>query len=155
MMGGRFAPCLRVATPQERAGRLGSTRMSVAVRPDIGQKRAYDDPAVSDGARILVDRVWPRGVTRSALQLDGWMKDIAPSTELRKWFDHDPAKWTEFKERYFLELAARPDLIDTLLSMVRAGRLTLVFGAKDTDCNNAVALKELLAREAEKRARGE
>jgi len=113
-------------------------------------KRAYDAPADSDGSRVLVDRIWPRGVSRDALRLDDWAKGVAPSTELRKWFDHDPAKWAAFKDRYFRELDEQPRAVGALLAKARAGSLTLVFGAKNTDCNNAAALKEFLERQAAK-----
>ncbi len=116
-------------------------------------KRAYDASAKSDGHRILVDRVWPRGLSKDELRRDDWVKEIAPSTELRKWFDHDPAKWNAFKDRYFRELDHRPEAIKSLLVKCRAGTATLVFGAKDTHHNNASALKEYLERQAAKEAR--
>ena len=116
----------------------------------IKVKRAYDAPTKSDGHRTLVDRVWPRGVSKDEFRLDGWVKEIAPSTKLRKWFDHDPTKWNAFKDRYFRELDERPGAVKELLAKARAGRLTLVFGAKDADFNNAAALKEYLERQAEK-----
>lgn len=118
-------------------------------RLQIRLRRAYDTPVPSDGYRVLVDRVWPRGVSRSELQLDDWLKDVAPSTELRRWFDHDPDKWDAFKDRYFRELDEQPEVIEGLLAKCRRGVVTLVFGAKDVRHNNAVALKEYL----EKRAR--
>jgi uncharacterized protein YeaO (DUF488 family) len=111
---------------------------------NIRLRRAYDPPSESDGYRVLVDRVWPRGVARDALRLDDWLKEVAPSTELRKWFGHDPDKWPAFKDRYFLELDQRSEVIERLLVKCRGGALTLVFGAKDTRYNNAVALKEYL-----------
>ncbi|MGH7004375.1 MAG: 5-formyltetrahydrofolate cyclo-ligase, partial [Alphaproteobacteria bacterium] len=101
-------------------------------------------PAKSDGRRILVDRVWPRGITKDDLRIDAWRKDLAPSTDLRKWFGHDPLKWEEFKSRYARELEARPEGLEELAAEARAGHLTLVFGARDTEHNNAVALKEYL-----------
>ena len=112
----------------------------------IGLKRAYDPPAASDGLRILVDRVWPRGMRRDALQVDAWLKDLAPSTKLRKWFAHDPKKWHEFKKRYARELEQRADAVKQLVARAKAGHVTLVFGAKDVEHNNAVALKEYLQR---------
>ena len=111
---------------------------------NIRLRRAYDPPSESDGYRVLVDRVWPRGVARDALRPDDWLKEVAPSTELRKWFGHDPDKWPAFKDRYFLELDQRSEVIERLLVKCRGGALTLVFGAKDTRYNNAVALKEYL-----------
>ena len=115
----------------------------------IDLKRAYDAPARSDGRRILVDRVWPRGIAKDDLQIDAWLKDLAPSTGLRKWFGHDPAKWAEFKKRYALELEQRSEALEELVEKARAGHVTLVFGAKDTEHNNAVALREILERRLE------
>ena len=112
----------------------------------IDLKRAYDAPARSDGRRILVDRVWPRGIAKDDLQIDAWLKDLAPSTGLRKWFGHDPAKWAEFKKRYARELEQRSEALEELVEKARAGHVTLVFGAKDTEHNNAVALREILER---------
>ncbi len=113
---------------------------------EIRLKRAYDEPARSDGPRLLVDRVWPRGVAKEKASLAEWLKDLAPSTELRKWFGHDPARWDGFREKYPQELASsdRADLC-TLASYVdKHERITLVFAAKDTDHNNAVALKQFI-----------
>ncbi|MDM8180946.1 MULTISPECIES: DUF488 domain-containing protein [Marinobacter] len=113
---------------------------------EIRLKRAYDEPAGSDGPRLLVDRVWPRGVAKEKGSLAEWLKDLAPSTELRKWFGHDPARWDGFREKYLQELASsdRADL-RTLASYVdKHERITLVFAAKDTDHNNAVALKQFI-----------
>ena len=112
----------------------------------IDLKRAYDPPTKSDGRRILVDRVWPRGIAKDDLQIDAWLKDLAPSTGLRKWFGHDPAKWGEFRKRYALELEQRPEALEELVEKARAGHVTLVFSAKDTQHNNAVALRENLER---------
>jgi uncharacterized protein YeaO (DUF488 family) len=112
----------------------------------IDLKRAYDAPTRSDGRRILVDRVWPRGIAKDDLQIDAWLKDLAPSTGLRKWFGHDRAKWDEFRKRYALELEQRPEALEELVEKARAGHVTLVFSAKDTQHNNAVALKEHLER---------
>ena len=112
----------------------------------IDLKRAYDPPAKSDGRRILVDRVWPRGIAKEDLQIDAWLKDLAPSTELRKWFGHDPTKWDEFRKRYARELEQHADALEELVEKARAGYVTLVFSAKDTERNNAAALKEHLER---------
>lgn len=109
-------------------------------------KRAYDEPAKSDGCRVLIDRIWPRGIRKEALRLDDWMKDLAPSTRLRKWFGHDPAKWAAFKDRYFRELDERRETVERLVAKCRTGTLTLVFAASDTQHNNAVALKEYIER---------
>ena len=114
----------------------------------IRLRRAYDAPATSEGYRVLVDRIWPRGVSRDELGLDDWLKELAPSTGLRKWFNHDPAKWAAFKDRYFMELDKQPEVVERLLVKCREGPVTLVFGAKDTQYNNAVALKEYLEQRA-------
>ena len=109
-------------------------------------KRAYDTAARSDGHRILVDRIWPRGVAREALRIADWVKDAAPSAGLRKWFGHEPARWPEFKRRYFQELDRHPEALMPLVEKSRTGTVTLVFAAKDAEHNNAVALKEYLER---------
>lgn len=110
----------------------------------IALKRAYDPPARADGARILVERLWPRGIKKADLELSAWNKDVAPSTALRQWFGHDPAKWEEFRKRYFAELRAHPDAATPLLAAARKGRVTLVFSSHDLEHNNAVALKQFL-----------
>lgn len=115
----------------------------------IGLKRAYDDPAGSDGERVLVDRIWPRGVARDDLRLGDWMKELAPSDGLRQWFGHDPDRWDEFQKRYIEELDSRADAVEQILAKCRAGTVTLIFGAKDTEHNNAVALKAYLERLAD------
>jgi uncharacterized protein YeaO (DUF488 family) len=108
-------------------------------------KRIYEDKHVDDGYRVLVDRLWPRGVSKQAAALDLWLKDVAPSTELRKWFAHDPEKWAEFKRRYRGELKHNAAL-GSLKEIVRTERIvTLLYGAKDQDHNEAIVLKELLA----------
>ena len=109
-------------------------------------KRAYQPPAEGDGRRILVDRLWPRGVSKKEAQIGLWMKSIAPSNDLRKWFGHTPDKWREFKQRYFEELDRMPAEIGELLNEARRGIVTLVFAARDETHNNAVALKEYLER---------
>jgi uncharacterized protein YeaO (DUF488 family) len=107
-------------------------------------KRVYEKPAKGDGFRVLVDRVWPRGVSKADLKIDQWLKTVAPSTELRKWFGHDPDKWNEFKRRYFKELQSCKDELAPLWEKATGGPLTLVFAAKNEQFNNAVALKEYL-----------
>lgn len=107
-------------------------------------KRAYEDPAEDDGYRILVDRLWPRGIRKEKAKIDLWPKELAPSTGLRRWYGHDPQKWPEFKSRYFAELDASPELIKELLGYIRKGTVTFVYGAKAHDINNAVALKEYI-----------
>jgi uncharacterized protein YeaO (DUF488 family) len=107
-------------------------------------KRAYEPPAPTDGYRVLVDRLWPRGVTRANAHLDEWAKELAPSAELRRWFGHDPARFPEFRRRYVEELSARADKLRELRGRARETTLTLVYGARDTEHNDAVVLAELL-----------
>ncbi len=114
---------------------------------DIRTRRAYDDMAENDGYRVLVDRIWPRGVAKEDLDLDDWCKDIAPSDELRKWFDHDPDKWDEFQKRYRKELDHN-DAVKDLVDKARDGRVTLIYGAKDETHNNAQALRDYLREKA-------
>ena len=108
-------------------------------------KRIYDAPTPGDGRRVLVDRLWPRGVSKDEARIDEWLKEIAPSDELRKWFDHDPEKWAEFRKRYREELRPHGELMDRLRAEARQGTVTLLFAAKDVEHNNAVVLKELIA----------
>ncbi len=107
-------------------------------------KRVYEPPAPDDGQRFLVDRLWPRGIKKERLQLAGWLKDVAPSDELRRWFGHDPAKWEAFCRRYFAELEAKPEVWQLLLEAAREGNVTLLFSARDETHNNARALKAFL-----------
>lgn len=109
-------------------------------------KRVYEAPAEADGYRVLVDKLWPRGLSKGDAKLDRWMKELAPSDPLRVWFGHDPQRWTEFRERYRLELEEKGEAITFLLDKARAGTVTLLYAAKDTEHNNAVALKLLLAK---------
>ena len=109
-------------------------------------KRAYDQPAADDGHRFLVERLWPRGVRKEDLPLDGWLKAVAPSTDLRKWFAHDPAKWPEFRKRYLAELRGHAAELEPLLSAARHGRVTLVYSAHDTEHNAAVVLRDHVLR---------
>ncbi|HET7789790.1 MAG TPA: DUF488 family protein [Gemmatimonadales bacterium] len=118
----------------------------MAGRDRIRVKRAYQAPARSDGVRILVDRLWPRGLTRARLKLDLWQKDVAPSTALRVWFHKDTGKWAEFRKRYRAELDARPESWRPLLAAARRGVVTLLFGSRDVKRNHALLLKAYLAR---------
>jgi uncharacterized protein YeaO (DUF488 family) len=111
----------------------------------IKLKRAYEPAAKADGTRVLVDRLWPRGVSKKAARIALWLREIAPSAELRKWFGHDPEKWSQFKKKYFRELDANTDAVDQLRKLIRGGTVTLVYGAKDEEHNDAVALKEYLS----------
>jgi len=113
----------------------------------ITLKRAYDPPAKGDGTRILVDRLWPRGIKKDNARIDLWLKDAAPSSALRAWFAHDPAKWRTFKARYFKELEDNPDVVTVLLHQARNADITLVYAARETRYNNAVALKAYLETE--------
>jgi uncharacterized protein YeaO (DUF488 family) len=107
-------------------------------------KRVYDPPKPTDGFRVLVDRLWPRGVSKSSARIDLWLKEIAPSAALRKWFGHDALKWDAFRARYFRELQKNPKAVAQLNEIIRNGPVTLLFAAKDQEHNNAVALKEYL-----------
>lgn len=111
-------------------------------------KRAYDPPAKTDGARILVERLWPRGIKKEALKLDAWLKTVAPSTELRKWFSHDPAKWPEFQRRYRAELDQHPEAWQPILDAAAKGKVTLLFSSHDAEHNNVVALKAYLEKQS-------
>jgi uncharacterized protein YeaO (DUF488 family) len=113
---------------------------------DIAVKRVYEAPAPSDGQRVLVDRIWPRGVSKKDAALKLWLKDIAPSDELRKWFGHEPERWAEFQERYRVELDGNGEVVEQLRALLSKGRVTLLFGAHDEAHNNAVALAGYLLR---------
>ncbi len=110
----------------------------------IRLKRAYETPGDEDGARFLVERLWPRGVKKTALPIEAWLKDAAPSTELRKWFSHDPARWAEFRSRYFAEMEERPAGWAPLLEAARRGTVTLIYSSHDGEHNNAAALRDFL-----------
>jgi uncharacterized protein YeaO (DUF488 family) len=107
-------------------------------------KRAYEAPAADDGTRILVDRLWPRGVKKTDAAIDEWFKEIAPSTPLRKWFGHDSARWPEFRRRYRSEICEHPDELERLRTLAKRGRITLIFAAHDEAHNNAVVIRDLL-----------
>lgn len=109
-------------------------------------KRVYESPEKTDGFRILIDRVWPRGMTKEKASVDLWLKEIGPSTALRKWFNHDPEKWNEFKKRYVKELKNNKEAIDQIKAHLKKGTVTLVYSAKDEEHNQAVVLKEFLNR---------
>jgi uncharacterized protein YeaO (DUF488 family) len=110
----------------------------------IQLKRVYDQQSTSDGARFLVERLWPRGITKSALADTEWLRDVAPSAELRKWFHHDPERWHEFRRRYFAELKRQTGALSPILEVAQHGTVTLLYSSHDRDHNNAVALKEFL-----------
>lgn len=111
---------------------------------NIKLKRAYDPLTRGDGKSFLVERLWPRGVKKTELQVEAWLKDIAPSTALRRWFGHDPKKWSEFRRRYFHELGANVDALEPIIKASRRGPVTLVYSSHDTEHNNAVALKDYI-----------
>jgi uncharacterized protein YeaO (DUF488 family) len=113
---------------------------------DIRLKRVYEKPAGADGRRVLVDRLWPRGLTKQEAQIDDWLKEVAPSNRLRKWFGHDPARWTEFKKRYAAELKGHRGQAEQLAQKAKKRTITLLFGAKDVEHNNAVAFKEYIEK---------
>ena len=114
---------------------------------EIKIKRVYESPDETDGHRILVDRLWPRGISKEKAKIDFWPKALAPSTELRRWYGHDPEKWTEFKSRYFDELGNHPELLSELLEYIRKGTVTFVFSSKELKLNNAVALKAYIGQQ--------
>lgn len=116
----------------------------MASENELRIKRVYEPAEPGDGARVLVDRVWPRGVTREAAALTLWLKDVAPSTALRKWFGHEPARWDEFRRRYHAELEQDQDALAELRELRSKGRVTLLYGAHDTEHNQAVALRDYL-----------
>lgn len=118
-----------------------STRVAAQ---NIKLKRAYDRPAARDGMRILIDRLWPRGISKAQAAIDLWVKDIAPSTGLRKWFGHDPARWREFRRRYATETCAHSEQISELRALARKGPITLVYSAHDEIHNDAVVLRDIL-----------
>ena len=124
-------------TPERR---ISSRSVSIAL------KRVYEAPAKSDGSRILVDRLWPRGLSKDKAQLDLWLRDIAPSDELRGWFAHDPKRWTEFQRRYRAELKGRSDELQPIRDALKKGKVTFLFAAHDEAHNNAVALKGIIER---------
>ncbi len=109
-------------------------------------KRIYEPAEKEDGCRIFIDRLWPRGVSKENARIDLWLRDIAPSDELRKWFGHDPEKWEEFKKKYAKELQGKQSLIEEIRNMEKKGAVTLIYSAKDTEHNNAVALKAIMEK---------
>jgi uncharacterized protein YeaO (DUF488 family) len=123
--------------------------MPEAILPsNIKLKRAYEPPSAEDGTRVLVDRLWPRGIKKAMAAIDLWTKDAAPSTELRQWFGHEAGRWQEFRRRYADELRAKPDRLEALRALARKGPITLIFGAHDELHNDAVVLREILLDEA-------
>ena len=117
----------------------------------IKLKRAYEPVSRADGTRFLVERLWPRGLSKDKLHLDGWLKEVGPSTELRKWFGHDPEKWSQFRTRYFRELDSHPESWRPIVSAARGGTVTLIYSSHDEEHNNAVALREYLQAKTSRR----
>ncbi len=146
------APLLRVTrTISMNPPRATTNRRSAATpararaaRGRLSLKRAYDRQSADDGTRVLVDRLWPRGLRKEQLAVDLWLKDLAPSDALRRWYGHDPARWAAFADRYRIELAPHSDLLHLLDDLRRRGPLTLLYGARDSARNNAVVLREVL-----------
>ena len=114
-------------------------------------KRVYDPPGRADGVRLLAERLWPRGLQKAAARLDGWLRDAAPSTELRKWFGHDPMRWPEFQRRYRAELDRHPEAWQPVLDAARKGDVTLLFSSRDAEHNNVVALHQYLESRCQRR----
>ncbi len=112
----------------------------------IKLKRVYEEPDTEDGIRILVERLWPRGLSKEKAKVDIWLKDAAPSTKLRKWFDHDHTKWEEFKKRYYLELGKNPEALKPIRDILQNVNITFVFASKEEKYNNAVALGEYITK---------
>ena len=110
----------------------------------IELRRVYDDRGEAEGYRVLVDRVWPRGISKESLRLDEWLRDLAPSTELRKWFGHDPSRWESFRQKYLDELRAKQDELKRLQTIAKKGPLILLYGAKDEEHNQAVVIRDAL-----------
>ncbi len=135
---------VKPASPQKKTGT--ATGRAKGKSGPFRIKRIYEPPSPQDGLRILVDRLWPRGMKKEDCRLDGWLKELAPSAKLRKWFGHDPARWLQFQRRYFDELKEQTDACQALLKQARQSTVTLLYGARDPDHNQAVALKTYLER---------
>jgi uncharacterized protein YeaO (DUF488 family) len=112
----------------------------------IQLKRAYEEPSKGDGERILVERLWPRGLTKEKASIDLWLKDVAPTPELRKWFGHDPSRWKQFEQRYWKELKSHEEAVDLLRSKAKKHRITFIYAARDEEHNGALALKQFIER---------
>jgi uncharacterized protein YeaO (DUF488 family) len=112
----------------------------------IAIKRAYDDPSPQDGVRILIDRLWPRGLSKAKLKIDAWPRELTPSTDLRKWYGHEPARFTEFQRRYRAELAEHKDQLDTLRAMIRGRNATLITATREVDLSHAAVMREIMQR---------
>jgi uncharacterized protein YeaO (DUF488 family) len=135
---------MRQAKTAKKAARKRKIAKRSRAKADIRVKRAYEPPGSDDGLRILIDRLWPRGITKSALKLDAWVKHLAPSNELRKWYRHDPEKFAEFRRRYVAELKSQGEALDELRKTVRAHTVTLLTATRELDLSHATVLRELL-----------
>jgi len=138
----------RTAGPSDEGPQRSRSLSQGGQAVEVALKRVYEAPAATDGYRILVERLWPRGVSKEKARIDLWLKEAAPSHELRRWFDHEPAKWLEFKRRYFEELGTRAEAVVQLRERLEAGKVTFVFASRELRFNNAVALKEFMAGKA-------
>jgi uncharacterized protein YeaO (DUF488 family) len=125
---------------------FGARAMKKVPAKNLQLKRAYDKPAAADGTRVLVDRLWPRGVKKSEAAIALWARDLAPSTDLRKWFGHDPERWSEFKSRYTAELCQHGELLEHLRRLARRGPVTLIYAARDQEHNEAVIIRDIVLR---------
>ena len=142
--GNRFSDkIMRKAKTAKKAAKRKTAKRSRA-KADIGIKRVYDPPSSDDGLRILIDRLWPRGLTKTALRLDAWVKHLSPSNGLRKWYQHDPEKFAEFRRRYIAELESESEALSELREMVRGRTVTLLTATKELDLSHATVLRELL-----------
>lgn len=137
---------MKSVRPMSSGGTKPPEKPSVPPGMSIQLKRAYSVPNDDDGFRVLVDRLWPRGLSKERLPLDLWLSEIAPSNDLRRWFNHEADKWPEFRDRYLEELASQKEPLANLLNNARKGRVTLIYTAKDEQHNNAVVLKEYLEK---------
>jgi uncharacterized protein YeaO (DUF488 family) len=139
-------------TPRRRVRKRASgAKKRITPAKRLRLKRVYEPAARRDGARVLVDRLWPRGLTKKKAAVDHWMKEVAPSPRLRKWFGHDPDRWAEFKRRYKAELRQHKDMLADIRKLTKQGTVTLLFGARDEEHNDAVVLAEVLTRGARAR----
>ena len=139
-----YPPAATIAL--EEAGKKGDRHTMIKLT------RVYEPASSADGARYLVERLWPRGMKKTALRIDAWLKDVAPSTTLRRWFNHDPKKWGEFQRRYRRELNANPDALRPILNAAQQGNVALVYSSHDAEHNNAVVLKEYVEEKLEKKS---
>jgi uncharacterized protein YeaO (DUF488 family) len=134
----------KAGSGEQHLGFGESAMKSKVPAKNVKLKRVYDEPAAADGVRILVDRLWPRGVKKQTAAIDLWVKDLAPSTELRKWFGHETARWTEFERRYAVEVRQHVDLLDVIRKLAQRGIVTLIYAARDQEHNEAVIIRDMV-----------